>query len=159
MAKTYEIITTEITEKIVPKVRAVDHQMIEQDILDYAKEVKDSIPTDMVKSKVINFTSAWATGQNYNIAHELPEGFEIIGMQAMFVAKNAVNGFTVGEATTVMNGWSAADSGRTPSQGITLRAIPGGTNINLRFANLIMLPADYSASSTNFSVRIVILYT
>jgi hypothetical protein len=168
MAKTYDEITAEIIDKIKPLVKAEDHRQVEQDILDYAKEVKDSIPTGVIQSNVSMLIS-WIADRNYNVATTIPEGKTLISVQCFLQCKSANNGFIVGDIITAPTPYPV-DSGRTAAQGIGIQfKTDDPTSVKVITNDQITIMTSYNATTNapggnisvtpaNWSIRLVILY-
>ncbi|NTW21792.1 MAG: hypothetical protein HGA42_20455 [Nostocales cyanobacterium W4_Combined_metabat2_030] len=166
MAKTYEEITAEIIDKIKPKVKAVDHRLVEQDILDYAKDIQDSIPTGIIQSNVSMLIS-WIADRNYNVSTTIPDGKTLLSVQCFLQCKVANNGFIVGDIVTAPTPYPQ-DSGRTAAQGIGLQfKVNDPTSIKVITNDHITIMTAYNATSgangnnvlvnpSDWSIRLVI---
>lgn len=153
MAKTYEQIVNEITTKIVPKVTAANHRSVDKDILDYAKEIKDT----NIKHVTLNHTTAWSG--TINIPNTIPLNSTILMMQAFVVAKRTITGVaSVGTIISIANGFDLKDSGRTPSQGLAIYFNPEHSDLQLKLGEQLTIGHDLGATDTDFTIRISILY-
>lgn len=163
-AKTYEQITNNISTKLASDkpegIDAGDHRSVSQDILDYAKDIKDNIPgTAGIKHVVLNSTTAWGFNDSFLIGNTVLIDKQILIIQIFLVAKRATSNLQIGDMTQVFNGYERGDSGGIPSQGISASHSSGSGNISIQTATEIYVaPSDIRVDPADYSIRVVVLY-
>lgn len=164
IAKSYETISNEITTKLASDkpegVAAIDHRETSQDILDYAKEIKDNISSAPagIKHVVLN-PSTWNYNDSFLMGDFALFNNQILIIQIFLVAKREINNMQIGEIIQVFNGYERGDSGGILSQGITASYNPGGANIRIQTASEIYVaPSNIRVDPADYSMRIVVLY-
>lgn len=164
IAKSYETISSEIATKLASDkpegVAASDHRETSQDILDYAKEIKDNIPSAPagIKHVVLN-RSTWNYNDSFMIGDDALFDKQILTIQIFLVAKREINNMNIGALTQVFNGYERGDGGGIPSQGISAAHNPGSAHVHIQTASEIYVyPNNIRVEPEDYSIRVVVLY-